>query len=231
MLRIRKKQLKNYAMKSTNTGDIAQDVASILFDIGAVIFRPRQPFRYASGILSPVYTDNRLIMSYPKIREKITKYLVDRIKIVGIPDVICGTATAGIPHAAFVAWSLKLPLIYARSQAKDHGKASQVEGVIKRGQKAIVIEDLVSTGNSSLGVVAALRRLGVEVNSEVSVYTYGFEETEKDFAKNKVKLFSLCDLNHSLQVAEKRGFLQKEQVDIIRNWAKDPQNWGKKNGV
>lgn len=217
-------------MKSIDTGDIAKDVASILFDIGAVIFRPRQPFRYASGILSPVYTDNRLIMSYPKIREKITKYLIAKIKQVGLPDVIAGTATAGIPHAAFVAWELKLPMVYARGEAKKHGKGSQVEGVIKRDQKAIVIEDLVSTGISSLGVVAALRRLGVEVNSEVSVYTYGFEGTEKDFAKNKVKLFSLCDLNNSLQVAEKRGFLQKEQVDIIRNWAQDPKNWGKKMG-
>lgn len=227
---IPKKQPKSLGMKSTDTDKIANQVASILFDIGAIIFRPKQPFRYNSGILSPVYTDNRLLISYPQQRKKITKFLVEKIKEIGLPDVVAGTATAGIPHAAFIAQYLNLPMVYVRSQIKGHGKKNQVEGVIKRGQKVIVVEDLVSTGRSSVEVVQTLRKLGAEVKDEIAIYTYGLKEAKNNFRKHRVKLHFLTDLGHSVQVAHKRGYLKRDQIISIIDWSKDPQNWGKKMG-
>ena len=217
-------------MRSTNTDKIAWEVASILYDVGGVIFRPRQPFRYDSGILSPVYTDNRLIISYPKQRQKIVNLLIAKVKKIGLPDVIAGTATAGIPHAAFIAQKLNLPMIYVRTTPKAHGKGNQVEGIIKRGQKVIVIEDLISTAGSSVRVTGALRKLGAIVTDEVAIFTYRLKESEENLKKAKVKLHVLTDLEHSAKVAVKKGFLKEEQVQFILDWVKDPRNWGKKMG-
>ncbi len=214
-------------MKSTNTAD---QVASILYDTGAIVFRPKQPFRYNSGILSPVYTDIRLIISHPDARDKIVEFLTKKVKEVGIPNVVAGTATAGIPHAAFIAQKLRIPMVYVRSQPKDHGKGNQVEGVIKRGQKVTIIEDLVSTAGSSVRVVEALRNLGATVTDEVAIFTYGLRESEDNLKKAQVTLHTLTDLKRSAVVAVKKGFLMKDQVKLIFNWAKDPQNWGKKMG-
>ncbi|MBI2012627.1 orotate phosphoribosyltransferase, partial [Candidatus Curtissbacteria bacterium] len=172
-------------MKSTNTAD---QVASILYDTGAIVFRPKQPFRYNSGILSPVYTDIRLIISHPDARDKIVEFLTKKVKEVGIPNVVAGTATAGIPHAAFIAQKLRIPMVYVRSQPKDHGKGNQVEGVIKRGQKVTIIEDLVSTAGSSVRVVEALRNLGATVTDEVAIFTYGLRESEDNLKKAQVTL-------------------------------------------
>ncbi|MEX2028547.1 MAG: orotate phosphoribosyltransferase [Candidatus Curtissbacteria bacterium] len=215
-------------MKSTNTDKLK--VAKILFRIGSVIFRTRQPFRYSSGILSPIYTDNRLIISYPKERKVIIDMLAREIKKIGIPDVIAGTATAGIPHAAFLAQKLNLPMIYVRSEKKNHGKGNQIEGKIAKGQKAIVVEDLISTGNSSLAVVKSLRRAGVKVTDAVAIFTYGLKEAETNFKSSKVKLHTLTDIDHSTAAALSEGFLKDEQVDAIRAWAKDPKGWGKEMG-
>ena len=217
-------------MRSTNTDKIAWEVASILYDVGGVIFRPRQPFRYDSGILSPVYTDNRLIISYPKQRQKIVNLLIAKVKKIGLPDVIAGTATAGIPHAAFIAQKLNLPMIYVRTTPKAHGKGNQVEGIIKRGQKVIVIEDLISTAGSSVRVTGALRKLGAIVTDEVAIFTYRLKESEENLKKAKVKLHVLTDLKHSAKVAVKKGFLKEDQVQFILDWAKDPRSWGKKMG-
>lgn len=217
-------------MKSTNTDKIADNVASILYDVGGVIFRPKQPFRYDSGILSPVYTDNRLIISHPRQRDQIVNLLIDEIKKIGIPDVVAGTATAGIPHAAFIAQKLKIPMVYVRSEPKSHGRRNQVEGVIKRGQKVIVIEDLISTAGSSIRVIAALRKLGANVSDEVAIFTYRLKESENNFKKAKVKLHALTDLEHSARIAVKKGFLKKDQIQIILDWARDPKGWGKKMG-
>ncbi len=215
-------------MKSTNTD--RKKVAKILFSIGSVIFRTRQPFRYSSGILSPIYTDNRLIISYPKERTIITNLLIAKIRKIGVPDVIAATATAGIPHAAFIAQKLNLPLIYVRSQPKGHGKGNQIEGKIARGQSAIVVEDLISTGASSLAVVLALRKVGVKVSDLVAIFTYGFAEAQKGFEKHKVNIHTLTDIDSSVAAALEGGYLKKEQVKAIQSWTKDPQNWGKKMG-
>lgn len=212
-------------MKSTNTA--SRKVAEILLDIGAVLFSRNKPFKYDSGILSPVYTDNRLLISHPKEREKIVGYLIEEVKKIGVPDVIAGTATAGIPHAAFIAQKLKIPMVYVRSKPKEHGRGNQVEGVVKRGQKVIVVEDLISTAGSSVRVIEALRKLGAVVSDEVAIFTYGLKESEENLKKAKVKLHALCGLGDACEAAKKKGFLKDEQVALIKSWAKDPQNWGK----
>lgn len=217
-------------MKSTNTASTADQVASILYDVGAVIFRPKQPFKYDSGILSPVYTDNRLLISYPQSRDKIVQLLIEKVKEIGIPDVVAGTATAGIPHAAFIAQKLKIPMVYVRAEPKSYGKGNQVEGVIKRGQKVIVIEDLISTAGSSARVIEALRKLGATVTDEVAIFTYGLKESEKNLKKAKVKLHALTNLEHSAKTAVKKGFLKPDQVKVILDWVKDPHGWAKRQG-
>lgn len=220
-------------MKSTNTDSsekIANQVASILYDVGAVIFRPKRPFKYDSGIISPVYTDNRLIISHPEEREQVASFLIEKIKQIGIPDVVAGTATAGIPHAAFIAQRLKIPMVYVRSEPKGHGKGNQVEGIIKRGQTVIIVEDLISTAGSSVRVAEALRKLGAKVTDEVAIFTYHLSESKDNLEKSKINLHVLTDLEHSAKTAVKKGFLKKDQVEMILDWAKDPRSWGKKHG-
>lgn len=217
-------------MKSTNTGKTEREVAKILFDIGSVIFRPKQPFKYDSGIISPVYTDNRLIISYPDKWKKIIGFLIKIIKDIGVPDVVVGTATAGIPHAAYIAAQLKIPMVYVRSEPKSHGKGNQVEGRIERRQKAIIVEDLISTGGSSMRTVEAIRNLGSEVSDIVAIFNYQLKESEENFKKGKVKLYSLTNLRISCEVAKEKGFLKDDQINIILNWSKDPKNWAKKMG-
>lgn len=214
-------------MKSTDT---ATEVATILYEIGAIIFRPKQPFKYDSGILSPVYTDNRLIISYPKKRDKIVQFLIQKLKEVGIPDVIAGTSTAGIPHAAFIAQKLNLPMVYVRSQPKNHGKGNQVEGLVKRGQKVVVIEDLISTAGSSTRVVEALRKMGAKVEDIICIFTYNLKESEENLKRSKVKLHPLTNLETSAKVAVSKKFLKPDQVSVVLDWAKDPKNWGRKMG-
>jgi len=217
-------------MKSTSTDKIAYQVSNILIGLGCIIFRPHQPFKFNTGIISPVYTDNRLILSSPHERKKIVDLLIDKIKQIGIPNVVAGTATAGIPYAAFIAQKLNLSMIYVRPVPKEYGKKTQVEGSLKRGQKVIVIDDLISTGRSSLEVVIAIRNSGGIVSDVIAITTYGLKDAEKNITKNKIKLHTLTDLNHSCYVAQKKGFLTREQVDMIKNWAQDPQNWARKIG-
>lgn len=217
-------------MKSTNTDKISTIVAKILFDSGCVIFRPRQPFKYNTGIISPVYTDNRLIISRPKERNKIVNLMLAKIREIGIPDVLAGTATAGIPYAAFLAQKLNSPMIYVKGQPKEYGKQNQIEGTIKRGQRVIVIEDLISTGGSSVRVVEAIRKSGGKVSDVIAIYTYKLKESERNFKKAKVKLHALTDLKAVCEVFAKKGFLKPDQIEVILDWAKDPKNWGKKMG-
>ena len=217
-------------IKSTNTDKIAHQVSTILIDLGCIILRPNQPFKFNTGIISPVYTDNRLILSSPRDRNKIVDLLIEKVKQIGIPDVIAGTATAGIPHAAFIAQKIDLPMIYVRPKPKEYGKTNQVEGSLRKGQKVIVVDDLISTGRSSLEVVTAIRRSGGKVTDIIAITTYGLKEADQNFAKNKIRLHTLTDLNHSCDVAQRKGFLNEEKVKIVKDWAKDPQNWAKKMG-
>ena len=217
-------------MKSTSTGKTAQKVAALLFESGAITFRTSRPFKFTSGILSPVYSDNRLLISDVKKREGITDFFIERIKKLKKFDVIAAVATAGIPHASFVAQKLKLPLVYVRTSKKGHGLENQVEGRIKRGQTAVVIEDLVSTGQSSTQAVKALRKLGANADNLLAIFTYNLNAANENFKKNKINFQALCNLETAAGVAKENGYLKKEQVKTILEWAKDPKNWAKKMG-
>src|SRR3990167_10640688 len=178
-------------MRSTNT-DQSKKIAQILFNIGAVAFSRKYPFRFDSGILSPVYVDNRILISYPKEREIVLKALQLLIKKKAKPfDVVAGVATAGIPHAAWIAQELKLPMIFVHSRPKDHGKGNQVEGKLKRGQRVLVVEDLISTAGSSKRVVVAIRSLGAVVEDEIAIYSHNLQEASKNLKEVGVNLYYL----------------------------------------
>ncbi|OGY24770.1 MAG: orotate phosphoribosyltransferase [Candidatus Woykebacteria bacterium RBG_13_40_7b] len=209
----------------------SEEVARILLKIKAITLSPSKPYRFVSGLLSPIYTDNRLLISYPKERKKIVKFLADKIKEVKIePEVVAGTATAGIPHAAWVADSLKLPMIYVRSGSKDHGRGKEVEGVLGKKQKAVVIEDLISTGGSALNTVGAIRRHGGKVDTIVAIFDYEMPISTKSFKKSKIKLIPLTTLSTLVSVASKYGYLKPKDREVVLEWAKDTQGWGKKMG-
>lgn len=206
-------------------------IAKILCESGSIIFRPSAPFRFTSGILSPIYVDNRRLISLPKERRIVTNNFVKVVKKIGVPDAVAGTATAGIPHAAWIAEALKIPMVYVRSEPKKHGRKNQVEGIIKRGQKVIVIEDLVSTAGSSINTIKALRKLGAKVTHEIAIYSHGLTEAQKNFAKAKVKLISLTNLTNVLDFAKKYSYLRAaDQATKVLEWAKDPKGWGKRMG-
>ncbi len=216
-------------MKSTNTE--SKKVAEILLDIGAVLFSRNRPFKFDSGILSPVYVDNRILISHQKERKVIIGELINLIKqYFPKVDIIAGTATAGIPHAAWVADRLDLPMVYVRSAPKDHGRGNQVEGQIKRGQKAVIIEDLVSTGSSSIKVAQALKKLGTIVIGVVAIYSHNLASSKHNFQKAKLPIVNITGTLEVARVAQEKGYLREEQIAIIKQWIADPKNWGKKMG-
>lgn len=153
------------------------------------------------------------------------------MRSIGLPDVVAGTATAGIPHAAFISQKLDLPMIYVRSEPKEHGKRNQIEGKITRGQKVIIIEDLISTGSSSIKVAKVLRKAGAKVTGILAIFTYDLKEAENNFRKDNIKLYTLTNLKDTTNIAMKTGYLKKEQVEKILDWAKDPQGWDTKKGL
>jgi orotate phosphoribosyltransferase len=208
----------------------SEKVARILLKIKAVSLNPKKPYRYSSGILSPVYTDCRILMSYPEERKQIIDLYIREINKLGKIDLIAATATAGIPHGAWVADKLNLPMVYIRGTAKDHGKGNQIEGLIKKGQKAVVIEDLISTGESSITTAKAIREAGAKVSNVISIFTYSMQKSENNFKKNKLKLTSLTTFADVVGQAQKLGYINKEEMSIILDWAKDPPSWGKKQG-
>lgn len=232
MIKIQEKLPKSLKMRSTNTDkEVAQKVAKLLLEAGAVAIRTQIPFRLVSGILSPIYVDDRYLMSFPIKRKIIVDYLIAKIREVGIPDVVAGTATAGIPFAAWIADKLNLPMVYVRSKPKNHGKGNQIEGTFKRGQKVVVVEDMISTGQSSTAVIKALRRAGAIVTDEVAIYTHSLKEADRNLRNLKVKFWVLTDLPQVLDIAQKEGYLRPDdQIEKILEWAEDPQKWGKKIG-
>lgn len=210
---------------------VTKQVAKILLELNAISLNPKKPFKYASGILSPVYTDCRVLMAYPDKRKLIRDLYIDAIKKSGVKfDVVAGTATAGIPHAAWIADKLNLPMVYVRGKAKDHGKENLMEGIIKEGQKAIVIEDLISTGESAINSVNAVRAAGGEISHVFSIITYGMEKAEKSFADNNLKLVSLTTFADVVKAAREMGQISKEEISTVLDWTKDPPGWGKKMG-
>lgn len=209
---------------------IAEKVAKILLDIHAVTLRPKKPFRYASGILSPVYTDCRLLMSYPKQRKIIRDFYVKTIGEKGKFDVIAGTATAGIPHASWVSEKMNLPMIYVRGKAKDHGKGNQIEGKLNKGQEVVVVEDLISTGESSAETVRAVRKSGGKAQLVFAIMTYSMQKSKDNFKSNKITLVPMTDFPTVVKIAQKEGYIKKSDENIILEWIKDPAGWGKKMG-
>jgi orotate phosphoribosyltransferase len=204
----------------------AQRIASHLLDVKAVSLRPDQPFTWASGILSPIYCDNRITLSYPAIRKDIAQELANLIKIhYPTVEVIAGTATAGIPQACWVAEILDLPMVYIRTKAKDHGKENQIEGRIMQHQKIVVIDDLISTGGSVLDACDAATREGADVLGVVAIFTYQLPKGYANFKEREIPLHTLSDYTTLIQVAQEQGYIKPEEIEVLMEWKKDPQNW------
>lgn len=199
--------------------DSSEKVAKILLELNAISLNTKTLFKYASGIMSPVYTDCRVLMAYPEKRREIRDFYIEAIKESGVKfDVVAGTATAGIPHAAWIADKLNLPMVYVRGKAKDHGKENLMEGIIQKGQKVIVIEDLISTGDSAINSVNAVRSAGGEVSYVFSIITYGLSKADQAFSENNLKLISLTNFAEVLELAEKLDYINKEDIKIISAW-------------
>ncbi|MBT9718983.1 orotate phosphoribosyltransferase [Enterococcus durans] len=210
-------------MKSIET-TIAKD----LLEIETVFLSPSEPFTWASGIKSPIYCDNRITMSYPKVRKEIAQGLADKIK-EAYPDVevIAGTATAGIPHAAWVAEILDLPMVYIRSKAKDHGKGNQIEGRIFEGQKMVVIEDLISTGGSVLEAAEDAKREGANVLGVAAIFTYELPKGKANFANAEMPLLTLTNYSVLIEAALEEKYIDETELNLLKEWKQDPENWKK----
>lgn len=205
---------------------LERTLASELLSIGAVSFNPDQPYTWASGLRSPVYCDNRLTISYPPIRRLITDGFARVVAEHGYqPEVIAGTATAGIPHAAWLADRLELPMVYVRSAAKGHGQGKRTEGRFDQGAAVLLVEDLVSTGMSSLDAVRALEEEGAKVIGVVAVFTYGLEASREAFARTNVPLHALTDFSTVLKVAHAEGTIDAAASETIAAWQRDPRAW------
>lgn len=212
---------------------ISTEIAKLLLSIGAITVNTKKPYRYTSGILSPIYTDNRLVMSYPKVRKKIADAYVKVIKEkVGLKnvDVVSGTAMAAIPQAAWVSERLDVPMVFVRPSKKEHGKENKVEGIFKKGSKVLIVEDLISTGGSSIDNKIAVENLGGKVKYAVATFTYEMESAEKAFKENKLKVFTLTNITDLLETAVKLGTLKENEVELVKSWTKDTTGWGKKMG-
>lgn len=205
---------------------IEQQVAQNLLAIKAVFLSPNEPFTWASGIKSPIYCDNRLTMSFPNVRRLIAKGLAEKIK-KQFPEVevIAGTATAGIPHAAWVAEILDLPMVYIRSKAKDHGKGNQIEGQITPGQKMVVIEDLISTGGSVLEACQAAKREGADVLGVAAIFTYELPKGATNFNTAQLPLVTLTNYTTLVQTALEEGYISEDDLALLTAWKHDPENW------
>jgi orotate phosphoribosyltransferase len=202
-------------------------VAEFLLQIKAIELSPDAPFTWASGWKSPIYCDNRKSLSFPKvrtyIRQEFANIIVDQY---GKPDVIVGVATGGIAIGALVAQDLGLPFAYVRSSAKGHGLQNLIEGVIEEGQSVVVVEDLVSTGKSSLNAVEALRSSGAVVKGMVAIFTYGFDIAREQFTEAGVALSVLTDYETLMKQALKSGYVTDKQIDLLRSWRDNPSAWG-----
>lgn len=204
----------------------ARELAARLLDINAVILRPNDPFTWSSGWNSPIYCDNRLTLRYPEIRKLIAQHFTDFIfEKFADTDVITGTATAGIPHAAWVAGAMDKPMAYVRAKAKAHGMGNQIEGGVDKGQHTVVIEDLISTGGSAISVIEALQFVGAKVDAVLSIFTYGFEKADERFKKVGVPVYSLTDYNTLINVAVEKGIVDGDDLDLLSSWRSAPEVW------
>ncbi len=204
----------------------AGPVASKLMEIGAIKLNHQKPFTWSSGWRSPIYCDNRLSLSYPDVRSYIKRCLAQAIRENFVKaEAVVGVATAGVPQGALVADELQLPFAYVRPKPKDHGMENLIEGKIEKGQTAVIVEDLISTGGSSLKAATALREAGVRVIGMVAIFTYGFDTAINNFEKEGVDLVCLSDFNHLLQEALRKKFITEDQLVHVKSWRIDPANW------
>lgn len=205
-----------------------QLIAEKLLEINAVALRPQEPFTWTSGLRSPIYCDNRLTLSFPAVRREIAAGLQKLIlENFSEAEVIAGTATAGIPHAAWVSELLDMPMCYVRSKAKGHGKGNQIEGKVESGQKVIVVEDLISTGGSVITAVQALREAGCEVLGVVSIFTYGLEKGKEAFEQAEIKSLSLTNFPALVRVAIEKGYITEKDQESLLAWCQAPAEWSK----
>lgn len=205
---------------------IAQIFAEKLLNIKAIKLQPKEPFTWASGWKSPIYTDNRKTLAYPDVRSLVKRELVRLIE-VNFPEAtaVAGVATGAIAQGALVAEELALPYCYVRPKPKDHGMGNQIEGSIPEGAKVVVVEDLISTGGSSLKAVDALRQAGYEVVGMVASYTYGFPVAEEAFKAADLKLVTICNYDITTEYAAEIGYISKDDLEVLKEWRKDPANW------
>lgn len=208
--------------------EFSRIIALDLLKINAVILRPNAPFKWSSGWNSPIYCDNRLTMRYPKVRKKIARKFVECIdEQYPEVDVITGTATAGIPHAAWIAENMDKPMAYVRAKAKSYGMGNQIEGVVQKGESTIVVEDLISTGGSAISVVEALRFISADIKAVFSIFTYGFDKSIERFQKMEVPLFTLTDYETLIDVASEYGYVSSSDLKTLSKWRQNPETWPK----
>lgn len=201
-----------------------KQIAEALLQIEAVTLSPTEPYTWSSGLKSPIYCDNRLTLSYPKVRQVIVDGLVKSVNPTDV-DVIAGTATAGIPHGALLADRLGLPFIYVRSSAKGHGKGNQIEGRLEAGARVLVIEDLLSTGMSSIDAAKAIRQAGGDVIGIQAIFSYGLPVLQKNLSDADLTETSLTTFSELIEVAESTGVLNRSELDSLRDWQEDPRAW------
>ncbi len=204
-----------------------KEIAKILLDVGAVSLRPNQPFTFTSGIKSPIYCDNRLLISYPKKRNVIIEAFLSILKEKEF-DTLAGTATAGIPWCSWLAQKLHKPMIYVRGKAKEHGKENLIEGKLEKGRKVIIVEDLVSTGGSSIDAVGAVREAGGIVEDCIAIFTYQLEKAINKFNEARCNLITLTNFSTLVEVAVENEYIKQEEKLIVFSWNKDPENWANK---
>ncbi|MBB1062423.1 orotate phosphoribosyltransferase [Limosilactobacillus fastidiosus] len=210
----------------------SQRVAQVLLNINAVTLNPEKPFTWASGMKSPIYTDNRLTISFPDVRQAIVNGMAEQIKLhFNEAEAIAGTATAGIPHATGVAQQMGLPMVYVRTKPKDHGEGKQVEGILRPGEKVVVIDDLISTGGSVLNAVHAIESEGAEVIGVVSIFTYQLQAAEQNFMVNGLQYYSVTNYSTLVNLAKENGLINTDHLKSLQEWRKDPMKWSNQHGL
>lgn len=209
----------------------AWSLARDLLSIGAVDLRPSRPFTWSSGLRAPIYCDNRRTIAYPRIRRAICQGFAEVVRTHELgPATVAGTATAGIPHAAWLAEVLDAPMAYVRSSAKGHGQEGRIEGELEEGEDVILVEDLVSTGQSALEAVSALRAVGAHVRAVLSIFTYELEAAARAFGEADVPWYVLTNFRTLLEVAREESILSDEELEVLRSWQQDPAAWSEKAG-
>lgn len=210
---------------------IEEEVAKVLLQSKAVTLSPKQPYTFVSGIKSPIYTDNRLLIGIPQARREIVNCFIFLMKEQNLKaDVIAGTATAGIPWAALLAEKLNMPMVYVRSEKKEHGKGKQIEGHIEPGCTIVLVEDLISTGSSSINTIKILREEGHKVANCVAIFDYGLQKAKDNFKNIDVRLHSLTTFHALAEIAVKQKYIKEGEKQMVLDWQKDPDVWGDKMG-